>query len=90
MMPITTEAAASGPLAGARRLACAVLLATLAFGLAACAGRYEMGTTTSLAVEAMAVAAAPRRAAGARRGPLGAHSGRAEERLETGGEDDDE
>lgn len=72
------------------RLLCGAAL--LALGLSGCASRYPMGAGTALAVDAMAVAAEQRRAAGGGSVPVGPYAGVAEGRLDTaaGGDAEDE
>ncbi|MDD9961697.1 MAG: hypothetical protein OXU70_06345 [Gammaproteobacteria bacterium] len=89
MRSITTEAGRMPP-CGRCRLLCGAAL--LALGLSGCASRYPMGAGTALAVDAMAVAAEQRRAAGGRSVPVGPYAAVAEERLDTtaGGDAEDE
>lgn len=102
MKPITTsfpdrrarlrQAARFAPgerLGRCRRAAGLAVLGALAMGLAGCASRYQMGEATSLAVQAMVLAAEQRDAAGGREAPVGGHAARAGERLDTGGGGDD-
>lgn len=89
MMPTTTSASASMTSPGTadwrsrfvRSLALVGLL--LALSLSGCANRVQPGASTALAVEAMAVAAEQRRAAGGPAVPVGPYATHVKERLET-------
>ena len=93
MMPTTTSVPMAAPRASGwccrfvRSLALVALLSAL--GLPGCANRVQLGAGTALAVEAMAVAAEQRRAAGGPAVPVGPFAVHVKERLETGAGDSD-
>lgn len=93
MMPTTTSVwmASSRATGCCCRLACPLALVSLllAFGMSGCANRVQPGAGTALAVEAMAVAAEQRRAAGGPAVPVGPFAVHVKERLETGAGDSD-
>ena len=61
-----------------------LLAALLALALSGCANRYEPGSTTALAIEAMALAAQVQDANADRNSPVGGHAARATAYMNTG------